>query len=126
MRNFVCGNANAPRRVSHVLWIKVHGANKSSKICQCVTRGRPHSPAIRARCPSSSVDDKICIRHTVTLVPGRNRKMTARSIHSPRYSYRPTSGFHKDSLSVQFDGTGKNPSSVQLCFCLRQEMLCFA
>ncbi|ESS62485.1 hypothetical protein TCDM_09851 [Trypanosoma cruzi Dm28c] len=42
MCNFVCGNANAPRRVSHVLRIKVHGANVGAKIRQCVARGRPH------------------------------------------------------------------------------------
>ncbi|ESS54971.1 hypothetical protein TCDM_13591 [Trypanosoma cruzi Dm28c] len=43
MRNFVCGNANAPRRVSHVLRIKVHGANVGTKIRRCVARGRPHN-----------------------------------------------------------------------------------
>ncbi|ESS60511.1 hypothetical protein TCDM_11959 [Trypanosoma cruzi Dm28c] len=43
MRNFVCGNANAPRRVSHVLRIKVHGANVGAKIRRCVARGRPHN-----------------------------------------------------------------------------------
>ncbi|ESS55653.1 hypothetical protein TCDM_12861 [Trypanosoma cruzi Dm28c] len=48
MRKFVCGNANAPRRVSHVIWIKVHGANGGTRITPCDTRGRPNSPAIRA------------------------------------------------------------------------------
>ncbi|KAF5216399.1 hypothetical protein ECC02_010853 [Trypanosoma cruzi] len=45
MRKLVCSNANAPRRVSHVLWIKVHGANRGTRITPCDTRGRPHSPA---------------------------------------------------------------------------------
>ncbi|ESS55608.1 hypothetical protein TCDM_12906 [Trypanosoma cruzi Dm28c] len=43
MCNFVCGNANAPRRVSHVPWIKFHGANVVAKIRRCVARGRPHN-----------------------------------------------------------------------------------
>ncbi|ESS56181.1 hypothetical protein TCDM_12501 [Trypanosoma cruzi Dm28c] len=43
MCNFVCGNANAPRRVSHLLWIKFHGANVGAKIPRCVARGRPHN-----------------------------------------------------------------------------------
>ncbi|KAF5218589.1 hypothetical protein ECC02_008444 [Trypanosoma cruzi] len=45
MCKFVCGNANAPRRVSHVIRIKVHGANRGTRIIPCDTRGRPNSPA---------------------------------------------------------------------------------
>ncbi|ESS56905.1 hypothetical protein TCDM_12460 [Trypanosoma cruzi Dm28c] len=48
MCNFVCGNANAPRRVSHVLRIKVDGANVGAKIRRCVTRGRPHNAHAQA------------------------------------------------------------------------------
>ncbi|ESS62005.1 hypothetical protein TCDM_10358 [Trypanosoma cruzi Dm28c] len=61
MCNFVCGNANAPRRVSHVPWIKVHGANVVAKIRRCVARGHhkthteraPTTPATAASGPSS-------------------------------------------------------------------------
>ncbi|ESS61555.1 hypothetical protein TCDM_10847 [Trypanosoma cruzi Dm28c] len=100
MRNFVCGNANAPRRVSHVLRIKVHGANVGAKIRRCVARGRPHNAhgasthhTSHTRC-STPTGKETRAAHSLPLTPhGHGRRQqpphAAASLHHKRSIQNP-------------------------------------